>query len=543
MKLIQKLFGLSLIASLCVGFAKADELPVAGSKILLIPIDDRPATAQFPGMIGAIAGVQVVTPPTNLLGRFTQAGQPDLILNWLDSQNLSEYDSVILSTDMAIYGGLIASRANNTTFEQANNRLNRIESIKARYPGTKWFGFSAVMRIAPTSTKASASWRERLVRAVVVRDRFYREQDLSTLVTATNGLSRVQPDTLREYDRTRKRNFEVQMDLIRMAKRGVFDHLIVGQDDAQPEGPHIAEVKALRQLAADAGVTSKVTFCEGIDQDANILVSRSILERSEYKPRVRLVMSDPKSATIIAPYESQSIENNLRQQVAASGAIPTYSFEQYDYALFINMPQSRPEMTKTFVDTLIMELDQGFPVAVADINLGKTGTGDPMLYEILTSQNRAINLLGYAGWNTAGNTLGTAIPNANVLMAARRNVEMPPLQRELNHKKFILHRLVNDFEYHRNTRPAAYQLLDRLSDGSRDETYGNSFATVNEFVQVDLATRINQLFDRQMRGQEFYAGTQKYRFDSLNRLEISLPWPRAYEVRIDFEIKASPVGR
>src|SRR5689334_13056928 len=80
------------------------------SRIILVPLDNRPAAGQFAQMIGDIDGAQVQMPPYQLLGRYTSAGNPDAILAWLNAQDMSDVSSIIVSADMIAYGGLIASR-------------------------------------------------------------------------------------------------------------------------------------------------------------------------------------------------------------------------------------------------------------------------------------------------------------------------------------------------------------------------------------------------------------------------------------------------
>ena len=152
-----------------------------------------------------------------------------------------------------------------------------------------------------------------------------------------------------------------------------------------------------------------------------------------------------------------------------------------------------------------------------------------------------MRLLSFAGWNTAGNTVGTSIPAANVLLAARRDIEVDPLHREIAQRTFLLHRLVNDFEYHRFTRPGAYGVLDRMS-ASRDEAYGDQLEAANAFVSADLRQRLETKFSRQFAGQRFFAGPRQYELDSLSNVDVRLPWPRAYEVKLDFSIHAREIG-
>jgi len=137
------------------------ELP---QRILLIPVDDRPAVTQFPQMIGAMAGATVETPPRELIGRFTQPGKPEAIMAWMGSQNLKDYDAVVVSMDMIAYGGLIASRVERTSYNLAIQRIRQFWALRRTAPQTKFYGFGAIMRVAPTGTRENRDWRDILAK-------------------------------------------------------------------------------------------------------------------------------------------------------------------------------------------------------------------------------------------------------------------------------------------------------------------------------------------------------------------------------------------
>ncbi len=513
-----------------------------GGKMLLVPIDDRPATGQFAQMIAGIAGVRIELPPAHLLGQFLFPGDPEGILQWLGQQNLGQYQAVILSTDMIAFGGLIASRVPNVPTSVAIDRLQRLEAIRHRTPGVPFYGFSAIMRLAPTSTTETKPWRDLLPKAIIARDRFSRNPRVGNLVEFARLALKLPAGVLSSYDAARDRNFEVQQELLRLTKDGTLDYVILGQDDAQPEGPHIHERTLLRQQASSIKVQDKVYFCEGIDQHANVLVSRALLSQLEYEPKIRIVYADPLGTNITPPYETQPVHTSIQEQITASGARATANADEADYTLYVNTPEPRPAHFKEFVGSLRNEIDMGFPIAVADINLGKTGTGDPNLFEVLNEGERAMKLLAYAGWNTAGNTIGTTIPAANVYLASRRTTT-DPLTRELNQRAFLLHRLVNDFEYHRFTRPMIYAYIDRNPPATREEAYGDRFTAMNRLAQEDLRRRLDEMFQSHFMGKRFFAGTRQYEVEGLRDVDIALPWPRAYEVRLGFRIQAREVIR
>jgi hypothetical protein len=515
--------------------------PVQPERILLIPLDSRPAAGQFSQMIGSLTGSEVLMPPYEILGRYTMTASADAVIEWLGAQDLTKVEAVVLSTDMVAYGGLIASRIPETSLEQARRRLARIQQIRQRSPKTKFYAYSAIMRLYPTATLASRPWRVGVGRYAEVKDRYLQTRSSRELQRMSDLATRVPAQEIRRYEAARSRDHELQKTLIDMVGKGTFDYLVLGQDDAKPNGPHIGETVKLKRKVESLAIGGRVYFCEGIDQLANILVSRGLLRASGWLPKVRFVFSDPAGRKKVAEYESKSIEKSLQDQIVASGARPAGSDGNYDYTVFLNTPSPKPEPFQAFLTQLAEEVDQGFPACVSDINLGKDGTADPRLFATLQQSNRMMKLLSYAGWNTAGNTMGTAIPAANIYLLARKR-QTPDLEREVAQKEFLLHRFVNDFDFHKYTRPRAYQLIDAMTDASREETYGDAFETVNSFVKKDLAEHLEKTFREQFQGKRFFAGTKQYAFTSLESIKIFLPWPRAYEVRLEFKMQTQVVA-
>lgn len=525
------------IAAVTTAVCCAGSLP---NKILLIPIDDRPATTQFAQMIAEMADVKVELPPTSVLGKFVQPGWPEQILGWMASTDLSQYDAVVLSTDMIAYGGLIASRTDRTSYNLAINRLRELMRIRNAVPSTKFYAFSAITRLAPTATQETEPWMLDMARYAVETERFQKYKTRALAATLNNLRSRIPKGEIEKYDAVRDRNHRVQQYLVRLASYRVFDYLIMGQDDAQTEGPHVRETDRLKQMVANLNMEHRTYFAEGIDQHSNILVSRAMLEMSGWSPRVRIVFADDEAKKKVAAYETESIEASLRDQLLVSGATPVEEDETFDYSLYVNTPDSSPLRLNVFLDSLKTEVDQGFPVAVADINLGKSGTGDPALYNVVTENGRAVRLLAYAGWNTAGNTMGTAIPAANVYLLARRE-QVDPLIREVALRKFVLHRLVNDFEYHSYVRPEAYAMLKAMPKASKSEAHGEDYVRLNDYVSEDVKKRLMEQFGHQLLGTRFYVGSKQYEIVGLKDVKAYLPWPRAYEVRLEFDVETKEI--
>lgn len=516
------------------------ELP---QRILLIPVDDRPAVTQFPQMIGAMAGATIETPPRELIGRFTQPGKPEAIMAWMASQNLKDYDAVVVSMDMIAYGGLIASRVERTSYNLAIQRIRQFWALRRTAPQTKFYGFGAIMRVAPTGTRENRDWRDILAKYAEEKADYGSQPTAAQRNRLQDLARRVPAADLASYERARDRNFRVNQELIRMRQQNAFTFLLLGEDDSKPTGPQKIERLRYADMAKNLNLKEdQMTMAAGIDQVANLLVSRAMSDSVAWAPRVRVVYADEDGRRTIGNYESLPIEDSLQSQLRASGATVAGPNEDFDYSLYVNTPDPDQYSLDAFLGSLESEVDQGFPVAVADTNLGKGGVGDPRLFDVLTKEGRSARLLAYAGWNTAGNTMGTTIPAANIYLLARRQ-RVEPLVREIGLRTFVLHRLVNDFEYHNFVRPVAYAMIDAFPNASREETYGDEFDQVNATVQQDLGKRLDARFKNQMLGTRFFAGNQQYEVVALEDVEISLPWPRAYEVQLDFRLIVRPVAQ
>lgn len=511
------------------------------NRIILIPLDSRPAAGQFTQMIGAMNDVKVDIPPLDILGKFTVPGDVEKINQWLENQNWDDVSSLIVSTDMVAYGGLIASRVNDVDAPTAVKRLQRFMEIRRKAPSeVKVYMYAATMRLAPTATKATAPYRMNLAKYEEMKDRYERTKDATLPPRLANLRKMVPAVEIMKYERTRRRNFEVQTALLRMAIGKDIDFLIMGQDDAKPDGPQIQENAKLKKLSVQYGVSEKVYFCEGIDQHSNLLLSRAILAEKGWKPKVRIVYSDDNGKDQFAMYESKTVVQSLQDQLYASGAEMAKDNDEYDYALYVNTPKRREQPFETFLESMRSEIDQGFPVAVADINFGANGASDEALFNFLVRTGKSFKLLAFAGWNTAGNTMGTAIPAANIFLCARK-FESNPLKRELAQREFLMHRMIDDWAYHRFTRPATYSMIDDLQD-QRDEIYGSNFEAVDKFAAADLRKYVKQIFQTQFQFRRFYAGNKEYQITDIQDLTIGLPWPRAYEIRVDFKLKAEEIS-
>ena len=86
-----------------------------------------------------------------------------------------------------------------------------------------------------------------------------------------------------------------------------------------------------------------------------------------------------------------------------------------------------------------------------------------------------------------------------------------------------------------------YHLIDSIHSANREEAYGEDWNTLNNFVRQDLNAHLQDTFKEEFLGKRFNAGNKEYEVASLDDVKIFLPWPRAYEVRLEFKMQAREV--
>lgn len=505
-------------------------------RILLVPVDDRPAVSHFAQMIGDIAGAEVETPPAAFLGKFKQPGRPESILAWMRAQDLSQYDAVVLSADMIAYGGLIASRTDRSSENLAKIRLKELWRVRKTANSTPFYVFSTLTRIAPTAVAENREWRQDLANWAVYNEQAALYGDPEARRKADVYKGRIPSAEMARYLKVRDRNVAIQIELLKMTYHGAFNHLTLGQDDAAPVGPHIREIAKLKREIERLKLQPRTQLCMGIDQLSNCLVSRALCDAGNWHPTVAIRYADPKGPDKIAAYESEPIRESLRDQIETSGAIVTSDQDKADYLLFLNTPQPDQTEFADFIREMHADIAAGKAIAVADTNLGWSGTADPALFEALTSARQGPQLVSYAGWNTAGNTMGTTIPAANAYLIAM-HTGVDGLHRETAARKFVLHRLVTDYFYNRYVRPEAYRMIEQMQDGNREEiSKPSDYDAVAEYVRKDMEERLRQTFNDQMIANPFRVGNKTYHVVQLEDVVVELPWPRAYEVHLDFNL-------
>lgn len=495
------------------------------NRILLIPLDDRPPCLQFTQRMGEIAGAEVIAPPLELLGKFTTPGQPEAIAEWIFAQDLSSFDAAIVSLDMLAYGGLIGSRVHQVSVEVAAKRLTILSQLRQKAPALPVYAQSVLMRLAPSADMKNDSYRAQLAQWAEISPDPARKEETARLA------EKIPAAALADYQQARLRNHTINQKAIDLVNKKVIDYLLITQDDAKPHGVHIAEGQRLRQQIQTQKLGNRIALQPGTDEVSMLLLSRLLAQRAKVTPKIKVYYSSDSMATKAMPFEDRPLTTSVRYQIESAGARMVNKESEADLLFYVYTSRQKPGAALAFSKEIKARLSSGTFVIVADIDpVGNVQGGDSVFSELLINQQILPALSGYASWNTAGNTLGTALPQGITYYLASRHSRQPKPLIARAQQWFLLNRVLDDYYFHTLIRPEANRRFGKPGLGALilDESRN---AQVEAFARGRLLEYLKALQPHYFTSKPFTSFCQPP-----SQLQFSLPWHRTFEALIDFEL-------
>lgn len=485
--------------------------------LLLIPLDDRPATYRLPAEIAAIGRLDVLRPPREAMGNLKRPADPDALLAWLE-RHAAEAQGAVVALDTLGYGGLIPSRQSSDSFETIRGRLSRLAALKDKHPGLALYAFSVTMRLSAEAAveEEKPYWAEhgRAVYAYSYHQDKYEQEGLEAdRLAAEEARARIPDAVLDDYLATRARNFEITRLMIDWAAEGRFEALLLTQDDTGRFGFNVREQRALVAEIAAAGVEGRVRVYPGADEVASALVGRHLNRSRGKTPRFFVQTSTPTGGAIVPMYEDRPLARTIASQVEAAGGRVVASREEADLVLMANTPSTgqgdlvldlhlervdHPPRDLAPFARAISTSDK--PVALADVAYANGADLALFAHDVDPTK-----LAAFAAWNTAGNTLGTVVAQASAWLD-------PSHRDEAAQRQYMLDRMADDLLYQACLRK---DLRAELKAGAAIPA-----------LEASVGGRLEALW------------RERFPHHPIQRIEARLPWDRLFEVDLRVVEKA-----
>ncbi|AWN21867.1 hypothetical protein DKM44_00305 [Deinococcus irradiatisoli] len=389
-------------------------------RLLLVPPDTRPVTLKLPTLLAEMVGVEVGVPPEKALPHFFTPGDPTALRRWL-LKMAPVSDVLVVCLETLTLGGMIPARRVSDPLEDVLARLEVLRELKALNPQLKIYAFGVVVRVAhdndPHEEKPYyGEWGAQLRAYGVAADRLARhgEAERPALEQARAALP---PEILADWLGTRQRNHALHLAALDLVREGVIGHLCLTLDDTAEYGLAALDRRALEQRTDELALWRQVDIYPGADEVPCTLIARAL--RPE-PVRVWVIYSGLNGHNAGLIYEDRPAGELVRAHLRAAGCRLADTPLEADFVLMVNTPGHRqanrqPDFASVdtagrhlpaFVDRLAEELASGRRVALADI--AYPNGAEQRLWTLLQELPLA-RLAAYSAWNTAGNTLGSAV--------------------------------------------------------------------------------------------------------------------------------------
>ena len=553
--------------------------------IAIIPLDDRSVNYECLRLLGEAAGCDVLLPPKAWLGTSQRTGDMARLSAWLLEQ-APRADALIVAIDTLGYGGLVNSRRSTDSSESVLQRLHCLHEIKQAQPLTTLLAFSVLMRITRgnDAEEEKAYWADygaRIFRLSYLEDRAAMAvgapAEAEEIATLRN---QIPPALIEDFQAGRARNHAVNRTMIDWAADGLFDYLIIPQDDTVDFGWNIAESRRLRRHAGERGAGDRISIYPGADETAMLLLARYAAQRTGYTPRVRLRYSGSASDQVITAYEDRPMTEMVKAHLGPLSGIVTEEADA-DIVLYVNAPaevqgngpdqwalgltdaqvaalppasqqaleryrqQSNGAATlremhtvrrdlSEFVRSLNDDLRRDRTCAVVDVAF--VNAGDKALGDLLVRLPEVSRLAAYGGWNTAGNTLGCVLSQAVI---RHLQVQLGASAAALAaHVRFLFLRIVEDYLFMAQLRSQiAVQALPALGLPITLGNLGEHAETVRALVAARLTAAAALLASERFAGRRIAAGEGAILVESLSVTGVELPWDRLFDLTMEVEAR------
>ncbi len=496
-------------------------------KLIYIPLDERPCNYNFAQRIAKGTEVEVIAPPTDLLGNKKEPANFEGIKKFI-LDNAADADSCVLSLDMLLYGGIIPSRLHHFTEEELCERLALVDEMKAVNPRIKIYAFALIMRCPKySSADEEPDYYEYCGREIFLTGQAKHKFELGIIgedeaKALISKYASVINGNLEDFEARRVTNRNMLIKTVERLHKSI-DFLIIPQDDSAEYGYTSMDREAIKSELKKNGLDD-VAMYPGADEVGMTLLARAACEYKGITPKIFCEFPHEDSPNITPLYEDRPLYKTLPFQIGSAGCAEESDKDNADIHLYLNYPAFEPVEVwqeksdgydardlEKFISDIKLSIASNKVIALADG--AYCNGGDREFLQMLGNEMDLLDLSAYAGWNTSSNTLGTVICQAVFVLL---------LGDSASQRRFLAERIYEDVGYCGYVR--AYVTNNILPDmGYNYFDAGEADGEVAKIVKRELEKYI---------GNNFPKLKEKY--------EIAIcrmPWKRMFEVDLALKDK------
>jgi hypothetical protein len=414
---------------------------------MLLPLDERPINAHYPRLLAEILGWQLAI-PDHLLGSRKIPGDADAIIEWLH-ETAPRAVGCVIAIDTVAWGGLIPSRQSGNDLDAALARVAALRALRRAHPRLPLMAFSSIQRINRDDDDGEEpeyqrTYGRRNFRRSVLE---HRAAEGALEAGEAQELARLRaeiPEAVwQDVVAIRTHTRAVNLAALDLVADGVIDALVLNQDDTTTWGLNVQDRAHLEAEVRRRGLGSRVLVYPGADEVAQVLMARLAAQVHRRRPRFATLYATRRGGDVQTGYEDRPLGDLIAIHLRAAGAVLVPPPLQPDAWLAVNSPSRQQgqggisvalqhdrqgvlseavqrayraseaqvrgvdRSLEVFSDAIGAILDEGGRVSLADV--AHTNGADDELMGILEAAGQLPRFVGYGGWNTAGNALGSAV--------------------------------------------------------------------------------------------------------------------------------------
>jgi len=504
---MKKLIIIAVIMSLLSG---CSFFTIAPEIVGLIPLDSRPCNTQYPEILGKMGNMQLDIPYA-YLDNFLEPAQTKNLWSWLEASGKG-FNRIIINTTELFNGGLIASR-DPQSYQDLVAQIARLKSFCEKNKNKDITVITVLPRLLPSQFTQLWPYNEEIAEYAQNIDIADREGK-----KAPEPPQSIPKDMLNEYLGIYENTQLLVESLISFANEGLIDHYLIGQDDAEEYG---LSNKIVRELTPK--LNDKVQFVHGADELTMLVLARVLPLKENLSLKVEYSNRDLKEAYF--PFEAASLENVVKTKL---NYLNIMEATDSDKRVIIHNDAARLASLRD----LIQESASPY---LGLMDIAHTNKGDINLLDFLLNNDTFPKVTGYAGWNTAGNTIGTELSHAvyyQYLADSFKKYKKPAQAEALQaYLEFKFIRIAEDLVYQGILRE---ELNERLKTLNIDpHNIGERHAEANGIL-AELYAPYDEKLAKAFIGQQFKIGEISFTVEKISS-KMELPWSRTFEAKVSPE--------